>query len=64
MIADYTYVAFAAPDQPVRACPEWRRCIVCQGTGQLINAAMLPIPGTECPCCDIGIVEAATGQTI
>ena len=28
-------VAFAAPDQPVRACPEWVGCELCHGSGVL-----------------------------
>lgn len=53
-----TYVTLAAPDQPVRSCPEWKRCENCQG-------GVAQFADGPCPCCNAsGIVEAATGAPI
>lgn len=49
---------YATPDMPVRACPDWKRCRLCQGTGSTLGGL------TFCPACDCGVIEIATGEPL
>ena len=66
MIAEFTYVAFAAPDQPASVCPEWAHCLACNGHGDIttLNRDGGWVSET-CPKCNgSGIVETTTNQPL